>query len=144
MPSEFTILHINVQFMKQNRALLISGISGAMAIAAGAFGAHLLEEKLTADMLQVFKTGASYHLVHSLLALVLAYAGFSGKSKLRTAWMLTMCGIVLFSFSLYALALSSLQGEPARWLGAITPLGGLSFIAAWLFVGWNGYTTKQG
>jgi uncharacterized membrane protein YgdD (TMEM256/DUF423 family) len=138
------MLNINVLYMKQHTAIFISGLSGSLAIAAGAFGAHLLEEKLSVEMLQVFKTGASYHLVHSVFALLLAYAGFTGKYSFRTPWILAMSGIILFSFSLYALALSSLQGAALSWLGAITPLGGLCFITAWLLAGWKGYQTKKG
>jgi uncharacterized membrane protein YgdD (TMEM256/DUF423 family) len=107
--------------------LAASGISGFCAVAAGAFGAHALRERLAPDLLAVYQTGALYHLVHSLaLGLVaLAAARWPGAVTTWSGWLFA-AGIVLFSGSLYALALSGV-----RVLGAITPLGGLCFLGGW-------------
>jgi uncharacterized membrane protein YgdD (TMEM256/DUF423 family) len=88
----------------------------ALAVAFGAFGAHALRARLSTDLLAVYQTGVLYHFWHALGILAVRAAG----------WLLA-AGIVLFSGSLYALALT---GE--RWLGAITPAGGLAFILGWL------------
>jgi uncharacterized membrane protein YgdD (TMEM256/DUF423 family) len=114
------------------RALLFSAcLNGFLAVAAGAFGAHALKERLSADMLGVFQTGAHYHLAHALAiafaALLAGVAGFE-KSARTTGWLFT-AGIVLFSGSLYALALSGI-----KILGAITPLGGVCFLSGWLWL----------
>lgn len=112
-----------------NRSLLAAGaISGAVAVAAGAFGAHALKERLTEKALAVFETGARYQMYHAL-AIVLCAALASTVSGARTAGWLMQAGIVLFSGSLYALALSDV-----KVLGAITPFGGVLFIAGWVWL----------
>jgi uncharacterized membrane protein YgdD (TMEM256/DUF423 family) len=105
--------------------LIVSAVSGALAVAFGAFGAHALKSRLSADALAVWHTAVLYHLVHSA---VLAALALSGRSVALPSALLA-AGIVLFSGSLYVLSLSGL-----RWLGAITPLGGLCFIAGWLAI----------
>ena len=97
---------------------LVGAILAALAVAAGAFGAHALRGRLEPRMLEVYQTGVLYHLVHAV-ALVAVGRGAGG-------W-LFLAGIVLFSGSLYGLALSG-----ARFFGPITPLGGLCFIAGWI------------
>jgi uncharacterized membrane protein YgdD (TMEM256/DUF423 family) len=97
------------------------------AVAAGAFGAHALRGRLDATHLQIFETAARYHLIHAVALVAIGLAGGERAASLKPgAWMIA-AGIVLFSGSLYALAL----GCPT-WTGAITPLGGLSFMAGWL------------
>jgi uncharacterized membrane protein YgdD (TMEM256/DUF423 family) len=101
-----------------------------LAVAAGAFGAHGLKEKLAPEMLAVYETGCRYQMYHALaLVLVglLARQGASGPRALAGAGAAFLAGILLFSGSLYALALT---GE--RWLGAVTPFGGLFFLLGWL------------
>jgi uncharacterized membrane protein YgdD (TMEM256/DUF423 family) len=102
-------------------------------VAFGAFGAHALKSSLAdvvdgAQRLQWWQTGAQYHLAHALLAGLLAAR--AGGSRLASAGVaLCVGGVVLFSGSLYAMALTGV-----RWLGAITPLGGVAFIAAWVLL----------
>jgi len=106
----------------------VAGIAGASAVLLGAFGAHALRGTLTAQGSELWHTAVQYHFWH---ALALALAAFAGAGRLR-GWTVAAFGfgIVLFSGSLYALAL----GAP-RWVGAITPLGGLAFVAGWLALG---------
>ena len=102
------------------------------AVALGAFGAHALKSRLSAEMLAVWHTGVEYHVYHALalLAVGLLAAQLPESALLKWSGWLMLAGIVLFCGSLYALALS---GE--RWLGPITPVGGIAFLAAWvLFV----------
>lgn len=108
----------------------LGALSAALAVGAGAFGAHALKARLAPDMLAVFEVGARYQMYHALGLLACAYAVTRWPGALTTAsgW-LFIVGTVAFSGSLYALALTG-----TRWLGAITPLGGLAFIAGWLCV----------
>jgi uncharacterized membrane protein YgdD (TMEM256/DUF423 family) len=112
--------------------LAAGGLAALAAVALGAFGAHALKARVSAEMLAVWHTGVEYHAYHALglLAVGLVAAQLPESMLLKWSGWLMLAGIVLFSGSLYALALS---GE--RWLGAITPIGGTAFLAAWgLFV----------
>ena len=112
--------------------LSAGGLAALAAVALGAFGAHALKARVSAETLAVWHTGVEYHIFHSLglLAVGLVAAQLPESMLLKWSGWLMLAGIVLFSGSLYALALS---GE--RWLGAITPIGGTAFLAAWgLFV----------
>lgn len=109
--------------------LVLGGINAALVVMLGAFGAHGLKEKLSAEMLAVYQTGVHYHLFHALglLALGLVATQMADSAWLKWSGWLMLVGILLFSGSLYVLSLSGL-----RWLGMITPFGGVSFIAAWI------------
>ena len=97
-----------------------------LAVALGAFGAHSLKQLLeTHGMLDVWNKAVFYHFVHALALLVLALFGVANRS----AWWLLFAGIFIFSGSLYVMALTNL-----RWLGAITPVGGLCFLAGWAWL----------
>ncbi len=102
-------------------------LSALTAVGAGAFGAHGLRSRLTPDLLTVFETAARYQMYHALALLAVAWAvtRWPGPWAVRAGW-LFVAGTVLFSGSLYALALSGV-----RWLGAVTPLGGAAFLAGW-------------
>ena len=98
-----------------------------LGVVLGAFGAHGLRARVTPDMLAVFETGVRYHLIHALGLLAVAWAA----SRWPSAWVgaagwLFVAGIVIFSGSLYLLVMTG-----TRWLGAITPIGGLCLIAGW-------------
>jgi uncharacterized membrane protein YgdD (TMEM256/DUF423 family) len=111
--------------------LVIGALSGLVAVALGAFGAHALRDRLSADMLDVFKTGVTYQMYHALallgVGILLARFSIEGSAWLSAAGWLFVAGTVLFSGSLYALSLSG-----TTWLGAITPLGGVAFLLGWL------------
>ena len=112
------------------RVALLVGFVGASAVLSGAFGAHALRDVLDARGTELWHTAVNYHAWHAL-ALVLALGLGRGRSARVAAWAFVI-GIVLFSGSLYALAL----GAP-RWCGVITPFGGLAFVAGWLALGWT-------
>lgn len=106
---------------------LAGSLSAFLAVAAGAFGAHALRARLSADMLTAFETGARYQMYHALALLVVALATTRWPgAPVRAAGWLFVGGTILFSGSLYLLALTG-----ARWLGAVTPFGGLCFLAGW-------------
>jgi uncharacterized membrane protein YgdD (TMEM256/DUF423 family) len=112
--------------------LAVGGVAALLAVALGAFGAHALKGRIAPEMLAVWHTGVEYHLFHALglIAVGAVSAHLPDSAPLRWSGWAMLAGIVLFSGSLYALALS---GE--RWLGAVTPIGGVAFLAAWaLFV----------
>jgi len=106
----------------------IGSVSAAIAVMAGAFGAHALRGRLSPDLLAVFETGARYQLIHALALVAVALVIDRHPARaLGAAAALFAAGTVLFSGSLYALALSGI-----RAFGAVTPLGGLCFIAGWI------------
>jgi len=108
--------------------LLLGSLAGFLGVGLGAFGAHGLKTRLSAEMLAVFETGVRYQMYHALALLVVSAAiGHLGSARLLvSAGWLFVAGIVLFSGSLYALALSGVTT-----LGAITPIGGLAFLGGW-------------
>jgi uncharacterized membrane protein YgdD (TMEM256/DUF423 family) len=117
----------------------LGAASGFIGVAAGAFGAHALKARLSPDMLAVFETGVHYQLVHALALLAAAWAAsrWPGRATAASGWCFA-AGTVLFSFSLYLLALSGMRG-----FGAITPFGGVLFLAGWLLLAvtaWRGAT----
>lgn len=105
----------------------LGSISALIAVGAGAFGAHGLRSRLSPELLAVFETAARYQMYHALglLAVGWAVTRWPGPWPARAGW-LFVAGTLLFSGSLYALALSGV-----RWLGAITPFGGAAFLAGW-------------
>jgi uncharacterized membrane protein YgdD (TMEM256/DUF423 family) len=115
--------------MNQTAILFVSlgAVSGALAVMMGAFGAHGLRERLSEEMLSIYKTGVEYHFYHTLALLVVGLVAQHCKSALLTAsgWSMT-AGIVIFSGSLYALSISGI-----RILGAVTPIGGVLFVVGW-------------
>jgi uncharacterized membrane protein YgdD (TMEM256/DUF423 family) len=105
----------------------LGAINGFLAVAAGAFGAHGLKTRVSADMLAVFETGARYQMYHALALLAAGWIAAQAPSWMAAgAGWCFLVGIILFSGSLYALSLSGL-----RWLGAITPFGGTAMLIGW-------------
>ena len=116
---------------------VLGSLFAGLGVAAGAFGAHAL--KLPSESIKIFETGVRYQMYHAFALFALAYAitkwPGSIKSFNASGWLFT-AGILLFSVSLYTLALTGLS-----WLGAITPIGGFAFVVAWLlllFGAWRG------
>ena len=112
----------------QRLFFVLGAASAFLAVAAGAFGAHALRGRLTPELLGVFETAARYQMYHALALIAAAWAvvRWPGPLSEWAGW-LVAGGTILFSGSLYALALSGV-----RWLGAITPLGGIAFLAGWI------------
>jgi uncharacterized membrane protein YgdD (TMEM256/DUF423 family) len=112
---------------------VIGAVFGALGVVAGAFGAHALKARLTPEMLAVFETGVRYQLVHALGLLAVGWAAGRWTSwAVRAAGWLFVVGVFLFPGSLYAMCLTGV-----RALGAITPIGGVAFIAGWLLLAWG-------
>ena len=106
--------------------IIISAVFGFTAVAIGAFGAHGLREKLTPQMLEVYKTGVLYQFIHTIVLLILSLTNFI-KSKIPSIFFLA--GIILFSFSLYIYSISGNQ-----FFAMITPVGGVCFLIGWFWL----------
>lgn len=110
----------------------LSAILLATAVGLGAFGAHALRDRLDAYLMGIWEKAVFYHFVHAMGLLVISGLERAGVvDRVRAAQGLLVAGIALFSGSLYTLALTG-----NRWLGAVTPLGGVAFIGAWLLLAW--------
>jgi uncharacterized membrane protein YgdD (TMEM256/DUF423 family) len=115
--------------------LVLGAINGFLAVAFGAFAAHGLKAVLSTGLLDVFQTGVEYQALHALALLVVGLLGQGAKTRgLRLAGWAFATGILLFSGSLYLLALTD-----ARWLGAVTPFGGTAFLIGWAALAWHAY-----
>ncbi|MBA2538901.1 MAG: DUF423 domain-containing protein [Deltaproteobacteria bacterium] len=122
--------------------IALGALNAALSVAAGAFGAHGLRDRLEPRALEIFETAARYHMYHALamvLAGLLAARGGSLAPGARTAGWMFQVGIVVFSGSLYALALTDI-----KVLGAITPLGGAAFLAGWLWLAYRAWGARRG
>ena len=115
--------------------IALGALNAAIAVGAGAFAAHGLRDKLDARALEVFETGARYQMYHALAMVLAGILATSAASRgPQTAGWIFQAGIVLFSGSLYAIALTGVRG-----LGAVAPLGGIAFLAGWLWLGWTAW-----
>ena len=123
--------------MTAKLCVLIAALTLALAVVTGAFGAHALRERMPDDLLTVWQTAVHYHFYHALglLGVGVLMTQWGDTAALRTAAWLLVAGLLLFSGTLYLLAATG-----ARQLGAVTPLGGAAFIAAWLAVGWAAWS----
>lgn len=128
-------MQLRIEMNDKKIWLIISAVSGFTAVAIGAFGAHGLRVKLSAEMLEVYKTGVLYQFFHTLVILVLALTS-TIKSKVPSIFFLT--GIILFSFSLYLYSTSDIQ-----FFAMITPVGGVCFLIGWLLLIVEAIRTKE-
>jgi uncharacterized membrane protein YgdD (TMEM256/DUF423 family) len=118
--------------LRMNTWLLVAAVNGFLAVATGAFAAHGLQGRIDAHALTVFETGSRYQMYHALaIGLAALAARGTAASAANMAAIFFLAGIVLFSGSLYALALTGIRG-----LGIVTPLGGVSFLVGWAALAW--------
>ncbi|HSY76315.1 MAG TPA: DUF423 domain-containing protein [Bacteroidia bacterium] len=126
-------------------AMVFAGISGCLAVIFGAFGAHYLREKvkLSPEDMHPYETAVSYQFFHTLAIL----GAFSVKDRFplynKAIGMLFMLGIILFSGSLYVITIGKVMGTDLKLVGAITPLGGLCFIAGWACLAFSAYKQTE-
>lgn len=113
-------------------SITIGSVLGFVAVAFGAFGAHALKARLSTEMLAIWKTANEYHFYHALALLLVGLIARQGSVPgLDVSAGCFLAGTLVFSGSLYVLALTE-----TRWLGAITPIGGLLFLAGWAWLAW--------
>jgi uncharacterized membrane protein YgdD (TMEM256/DUF423 family) len=122
--------------MTPTRWIAIGSLSAALSVILGAFGAHALKDTLAPDQLAVWNTAVHYHALHALALIAFGVIAELRHMRALPAWCF-LAGTVLFSGSLYALAL----GAP-RWSGAITPFGGVAFITGWLALAWCAWRAR--
>ena len=127
-----------------NRTILLTGtLMGMLAIILGAFGAHGLEKLVDAEAVKTFETGVTYQMYHALFLLFLGiFSGMAVKIKKRV-FLLVVSGVILFSFSIYLLALNSLTTFDFKIIGFLTPIGGVLMIIGWIYLGYNILTKKE-
>lgn len=107
-----------------------------LGVGLGAFGSHLLRTKVSEASLEIFKTGVLYHFIHALAILIVGWLSTqTNDPRVHYAGLFFMAGIVLFSGSLYLLSITEI-----KWLGMITPLGGLSFLIGWALLFYSNYS----
>ena len=118
---------------------LIASLLGGLSVALGAFGAHALRDRIEASLLANYQTGVSYMFYHALALFAVAWAITRWPSSSLPIWAgwLFVIGVAIFSGSLFVMAFTGL-----RWLGAITPIGGVAFIAGWLLLAWTAWQGK--
>lgn len=123
--------------------VLVGAVSAFLAVAAGAFGAHGLKQHLSADQLALWETAARYQMYHALALVALGVwvgprpGGPGGRCRRAAGWCFTV-GTLVFSGTVYALALGG-----ARWLGAVTPIGGVLFLAGWGALAYGGWRSAR-
>ena len=115
-------------------ALIFGSIFGGLAMILGAFGAHLLKKKLTSEQLQSFETGVKYQMYHAIVLLLLGFQLDIAATINAYIIYTFIIGTILFSFSIYGLVLSSANNKKLKFLGPITPLGGLFLVAGWVLL----------
>lgn len=118
-------------------ALIFGAIFGLLAIIFGAFGAHLLKKKLSQEQLQSFETGVKYQMYHAIVLLILGFNLDKNLALNNYSIYAFILGTILFSFSIYGLVLSSAKNKKLRFLGPITPLGGLILASGWAMLLWE-------
>lgn len=112
--------------------LIFGGVYGGLAVIFGAFGAHALKSRFNEDQLKSFETGVKYQMYHALLLIIMGISfPFLETSQQIMGWCLII-GVFLFSFSIYGLTLSAANGKKLRFLGPVTPLGGLLLVIGWI------------
>lgn len=116
----------------------IGAFSGFLGVLLGAFGAHLLKQRLDPEMLGVFEVGVRYQMYHAFALIVLAWVlpQWAGPAGMMAGWFF-IAGTVIFSGSLYLLSITGV-----RWLGAITPVGGLAFLVGWICLIWFAWRSR--
>ena len=117
--------------MTQQIVLISGALFGGLAVILGAFGAHALKKILSEEQLKSFETGVKYQMYHAIVLLFIG-SSFSSPNQLM-AWSFII-GTILFSFSIYGLVLSDAKGKKMKFLGPITPLGGLLLVVGWIML----------
>lgn len=117
--------------------LIVGGAYGGLAVLLGAFGAHYLKNRFSEEQLNSFETGVKYQMYHAILMVSLGHVlSFENFSERVMAWCFAI-GIFLFSFSIYGLCISGAKGNKWRFLGPVTPFGGLLLLFGWILLTYN-------
>ncbi len=115
-------------------ALFFGALYGMLAVVFGAFGAHALKKILSLEQLKSFETGVKYQMYHAILLLMIGFNLDTNTPFFNTITYCLVIGVFLFSFSIYGLVISDAKGEKMRFLGPITPIGGLFLVTSWVLL----------
>ena len=125
------------------RILLVAAFLGVTAIILGAFGAHALKKVLSVEQLTTFEVGVRYQMYHALFLLFVGTFAFLGEKERSIIFYLTIVGVLFFSGSIYLLATNGITNLKTKFLGPITPIGGLLLISAWSYLFYSILSKKQ-
>ena len=127
-----------------NKTIFSTGIFfGVLAVMLGAFGAHGLENLIEADAIDTFETGVRYQMYHAFLLLILANTSFVDKPDKKAVFYLISLGVILFSFSIYLLAMNDLTGFDFKKIAVLTPIGGVLLISGWILIGIRSFKKRN-
>lgn len=125
------------------RILLVAAFLGVTAIILGAFGAHALKKVLSVEQLTTFEVGVRYQMYHALFLLFVGTFAFLGEKERSIIFYLTIVGVLFFSGSIYLLATNTITNLKTKFLGPITPIGGLFLVSAWVYLFYAVLSKKQ-
>lgn len=131
--------------MQMRKTFIRTGsLLAGLGVAIGAFSAHMLKGHITAEQMETFQTGVRYHLIHALALFIIGVMLYFRRTTwlLRAGWSFVI-GIVLFSASLYLLSVRDLLSVPLDWIGFVTPVGGLFFIAGWIGIFFSTFESNE-
>ncbi|MCF8323283.1 MAG: DUF423 domain-containing protein [Flavobacterium sp.] len=121
----------------------VAALMGITAIILGAFGAHALKKQLSVEQLESFETGVKYQMYHALFLLFLGINTFLNEKVKKTVFQLVVFGVFFFSGSIYLLTTKVITGVDFKFIGIVTPIGGVLLIMAWSFLFWNVWRAKR-
>ena len=121
----------------------VAALMGIIAIILGAFGAHALKKQLSVEQLGSFETGVKYQMYHALFLLFLGMNTFLNEKVKKTVFQLVIFGVFFFSGSIYLLTTKAITGVDFKFIGIVTPIGGLLLIMAWSVLFWNVWRAKR-
>ena len=125
------------------RILLVAAFLGVTAIILGAFGAHALKKTLSVEQLVTFEVGVRYQMYHALFLLFVGTFAFLGEKERSIIFYLTIVGVLFFSGSIYLLATNTITNLKTKFLGPVTPIGGLFLVSAWVYLFYAVLSKKQ-
>ena len=125
------------------RILLVAAFLGVTAIILGAFGAHALKKVLSVEQLTTFEVGVRYQMYHALFLLFIGTFTFLGEKERSIIFYLTIVGVLFFSGSIYLLATNTITNLKTKFLGPVTPIGGLFLVSAWVYLFYAVLSKKQ-
>ena len=125
------------------RILLVAAFLGVTAIILGAFGAHALKKVLSVEQLTTFEVGVRYQMYHALFLLFVGTFAFLGEKERSIVFYLTIVGVLFFSGSIYLLATNTITNLKTKFLGPVTPIGGLFLVSAWVYLFYAVLSKKQ-
>ena len=127
----------------ERKLISVAALMGMIAIILGAFGAHALKKQLSVEQLGSFETGVKYQMYHALFLLFLGMNTFLNEKVKKTVFQLVVFGVFFFSGSIYLLTTKPITGVDFKFIGIVTPIGGVLLIMAWSVLFWNVWRSKR-